>query len=188
MEMEVTSTEILSSIESARVQLIKLAFKLGVAPEAIASILRDAGYKVGRKLSRFYLDENQLQIVKAAYIDSVHDLFSRFKKNHQKFSKNKSEIHFRFFRQFIGEDNLENISEVNLDSGKIEDFFLSLVNSTHFFFFVRNSKKAIIRLKLRIVKTFNEIRRMIIATFIKYHFYNFSIDEESSGSKRICFS
>ncbi|MBS0645002.1 MAG: hypothetical protein JSR97_00220 [Verrucomicrobia bacterium] len=173
-----------------RIRLFKLARRLNVNAEVLVGILKEAGYNLVGNRSQIILDENQLKIISNAYSRSVRDLFKKCKRPDQIFSQEKKSALTNFFGLFVSgfDANIQDdIFCTELDNDLIEAHFYALVETANFV--ARNNFHwKYVRIRISIVKSFNAIHKKIIATFIRYCYYNFSIDEDSLGSKRICFS
>lgn len=182
----------ISEIDPAfkKVRLFKLAKGLNVSSDALFSILKQAGFVVPGNKFNFLLDENHLKIISNAYTNSVKDLFNRYRKIINTVSPRKKSGLFNFFKLFISDSeayNEDDIYSVELEINLIEKFFFSIVATANYEV-RKNITRSYIHVKIRTFKSFNEIQKKIISTFIKYHYYNFSTDEDSARSKSICFS
>lgn len=173
-----------------KVRLFTLARRFNVNAEVLVGILKQAGYNLIGNRSQIILDENQLKIISNAYSRSVKDLFKKSKRPDQIFSEEKKSALINFFGLFISgfDANIQDdIFCAELDNDLIEAHFYALVETANFV--ARNNfPRKYVRIRISIRKSFNAIHKKIIATFIRYCYYNFSIDEDSVGSKRICFS
>lgn len=174
-------------IKPIPVKLTRLADRLGVAPEAIAASLRSAGYQISSKLYRVTLNDDQIEIIAQAYTHSIKGLFTKLKKVR---TKKKADNWKNFFSRFITKrESAEDIYDAELDLVKVRELFFTIVEAAHTPLFRKDRGLSSCIIELKIVKTFNEIRRKIIATFIRNQFYIFSIDEEPARGKHlVCFS
>lgn len=173
-----------------KVRLYKLARRLNINAEVLVSILKHAGYNLCGSRTQIILDENHLKIISSTYTRSVKELFKRSKKTDQIFSEEKKSALTDFFGMFVSNFDAsiqDNIFCAELDNDLIEAHFYSLVQTANFV--IRsNFSREYVRIKISIAKSCNTIHKKIIATFIRYYYYSFSVDEDSVRSKRICFS
>jgi hypothetical protein len=175
--------------QTRRVRLGRLAKTMNVNAEVLITLLEQSGYKLLRNKSNIFLDEKHLEIIFRAYLKSVRSLFNNFRKT-PPLSRRKKSASYNFLSSFISNpENYteESISSAELNESLIEEYFYKIVDIADCKFGSKFSR-SYISIKIKVTKTFNELRKKTISTFIKYHYYSFSIDEDSERSKSLCFS
>ncbi|MEI6881988.1 MAG: hypothetical protein WCK82_11750 [Bacteroidota bacterium] len=174
------------------ISLFKLAIRLNVNIEVIVYILERAGHVLPSNKPNMYLNEKHLNTISIAFSNSVKDLYFKFLKTFKKESQSSRLEKLKFFKQFS--NKLEFISEdidiyPALDNLLIENFFYRLVSTINSTVGGVFSKCYIyFDLKIRIVISFLDFHKKTITIFILYHFYNYTLEEDSERSNYMCFS
>lgn len=199
------------------VTLNSVAKMLKISENSIVAILRDAGFNIN---NMFFvkLDERHLEILSVKYIDAIKNFHSASIKNYHNLNFQEQEQTRKFFSKFIqnrffwnskcydtGYDiGYEIFMNSNLNSNSIKEFFYKIIEEIeyeelygHRSYRLQTSNSAdyqfnkfLYKIKLKISRSFNDIKSKLISILKTYQHYVFSDDEGHSAKANLefCFS
>ncbi len=201
-----------------RVTLHSVSRKLKLSQDSIVSILRDAGFEIFN-IPVTILNEKHLAVLSVYYVEAIKNYYNTSLKKYNELGPVEQEELRIFFSSFILESDQpyvfgraeDNVFKKNLSVYLIEVFFYKKIDEIVYEQYNdlfgqrlfgdefevnelssvdRIINKYIHKIKLKIKKSFANVKSRLIQILISSHYYIFSNDEEHSREANftLCFS